>query len=118
MKIITICGSSRFVDIMSVCAWLLERDEKVAVFGLHLLPEWYCKNADHLAEHEGVADAMDNLHLQKIDISDEIFVVNINDYIGESTQREVQYAIKKGKHIRWFTHDPVGEKVKAIIEQL
>ncbi|MFA6054024.1 MAG: hypothetical protein WC769_01490 [Thermodesulfovibrionales bacterium] len=56
-KVIVLCGSSKFCDIMAVCAWLLERNEKVITMGLHLLPFWYSeeKIPDHLAEHEGVA---------------------------------------------------------------
>lgn len=113
------CGSSRFVDIMAVCAWFIERDEKAITMGLHLLPEWYCSGLipDHLAEHEGVADEMDALHLRKIDISDEIFVVNYMDYIGESTTNEVEYAKKNNKKIRWFTHDPVGDRVFELVTE-
>ena len=115
-KIVTICGSSRFVDIMAVCAWILERDEQAIVMSLHLLPGWYSKELipDHLAEHEGVADQMDELHFRKIDLSGEIFVVNYSDYIGESTTKEIEYAEKTGADIRWFTHDPVGKKVTEI----
>ena len=118
-KIITCCGSSKFVDIMAVCSWLLERDEKAIVMGLHLLPRWYPNCPDHhLAEHEGVAHEMDALHLKKIDISDEIFVVNFEDYIGESTKREIEYAISKNKEIRWFTCDYIGNLVKTMLNKL
>lgn len=115
-KVVTMCGSSRFVDVMAVCAWLIERDEHAVTMGLHLLPEWYCKTPDHLAEFEGVASEMDALHLQKISMSDQVFVVNVNDYIGESTTREVEFAKSRGIPIRWFTHDNIGEKVLAIME--
>lgn len=118
-KIIVLCGSSRFCDVMAVCAWILERDEKAISMGLHLLPNWYSTEhiPHHLAEHEGVADEMDELHLRKIDLADEIFVVNYDDYIGESTTNEINYAEKHGKVIRWFTHDPVGECVQIIINE-
>jgi hypothetical protein len=118
-KVIVLCGSSRFVDIMAVCSWLIERDEQAIVMSLHLLPWWY-KGVehipDHLAEHEGVADAMDQLHLRKIDLADEIFVVNRDDYIGESTTKEIEYAKSKGINIRWFTHDPIGEEVSSMLQ--
>lgn len=115
-KVITLCGSSKFVEIMAICGWLLERDEHAITMGLHLLPKWYGPNlvADHLAEAEGVSPAMDRLHLRKIDLSDEVFVVNWNYYVGKSTRREVLYAIGQRKAIRWFTHDQLGEKVKRI----
>lgn len=110
-KIVTLCGSSKFVDIMAVCAWIIERDEHAITMGLHLLPSWYSTIPDHLAEDEGVADAMDALHTRKIDISQEVFVCNYDDYIGDSTRKEIEHAKTNGKPIRWFTHDPVGEKV-------
>lgn len=117
-KIITLCGSSKFCDIMAVCAWLLERDEGSITMGLHLLPLWYpTKVESHIAEAENVATNMDNLHLCKIDLSDEIFVVNYDDYIGDSTRREVEYALAKHKPVRWFTHDPIGITVKDMLRK-
>lgn len=42
------------------------------------------------------------MHLQKIDMADEIFVINVGGYIGESTKREIEYAFVKGKFIRYL----------------
>lgn len=115
--VITLCGSSRFVGIMAICAWLMEKNEHAITMGLHLLPRWYCKDVDdHVAEDEGVAAEMDYLHLQKIDMSDAIFVVNYQNYIGESTRNEVIHAKHTETDIRWFTHDPIGAEVMKIIE--
>ena len=123
-KIVVLCGSSRFVDLMAACAWIIEREEKAITMGLHLLPWWYSIEPipDHLAEHEGVADAMDDLHLRKIDLADEIFVVNQNGYVGESTSREIEYAREHKKPVRWYSCDPVGRQVderinKALAEE-
>jgi len=115
-KVVVCCGSSRFVEIMSVCCWLLERDEGAIAMGLHLLPGWYpnCP-ADHLAEHEGVASKMDELHLRKIDLADEIFVVNWEQYIGNSTFNEISYAAKTNKPVRYFLRDPIGTAVLKMI---
>ena len=112
-KIIVLCGSSKFCDVMAVCAWLIERDEQAIAMGLHLLPWWYREDlpASHIAEHEGVADDMDELHLKKIDLAQEIFVVNVSNYIGESTSREIEHAKSKGLNIRYFTTDPLGKIV-------
>lgn len=117
-KVITICGSSRFIEVMAVVGWLLERDEGAIVMGLHLLPSWYCKDLvpHHLAEHEGIADKMDELHLRKIDISDEVFVVNCSGYVGKSTAREVKYAGTLEKTIRWYTDDTIGRRTALIVE--
>lgn len=116
-KIVVLCGSSRFVDVMAVCAWLLERDENAIALSLHLLPNWYAADlpADHLAEHEGVAARMDALHLAKIDLADEVFVVNCGGYIGSSTANEVQHAMTRSKPIRWYTYDPIGAEVERRI---
>ena len=102
---------------MAVCAWLIERDEQAIAMGLHLLPQWYPACPDnHLAEHEGVAKAMDELHLRKIDLSDEIFVVNYGEYIGDSTTNEIKYARENNKKIRWFSCDSIGKKVMNLID--
>jgi hypothetical protein len=116
-KIVVLCGSSRFVDIMAVCAWIIERDEKAIAMALHLLPIWYSADVpdDHLAEHEGVAAAMDELHLRKIDLATEIFVVNRGDYIGISTRREIEHAIALRKPVRWYTSDAVGREAEGRI---
>ena len=105
-KIVCLCGSSRFVDIMAVVAWLLERDEGKIAMGLHLLPQWYPDVPEHhLAEAEGVAEQMDELHLRKIGLADEIFVIDWNGYVGISTAREIQYAASKKKPIRYLMRE-------------
>jgi len=118
-KIIVLCGSSKYTDIMAVAAWLLEKKEGAITMGLHLLPDWYFEKpvSDHLAEHEGVAPAMDELHMCKIDLCDEIFVINYNDYIGSSTTNEIKYAQKHGKPIRWYTHDDIGQEIDEILKE-
>ncbi|MEN6462803.1 MAG: hypothetical protein ABFC94_15720 [Syntrophomonas sp.] len=60
---------------------------------------------------------MDELHLRKIDLCDEIFVVDVEHYVGESTAREIVYAKDKNKPIRWFTSDPVGIEVWKMIQE-
>lgn len=117
-KIVVLCGSSRFCDIMAVAAWLIEKKENAITMGLHLLPDWYCKESipDHLAEHEGVAAQMDALHLRKIDLCNEIFVINYDHYIGDSTKNEINYALDQGKKIRWYTDDYIGAEIGFLID--
>lgn len=104
-EVVVLCGSSRFVAAMAVIAWIFERDEGKITMGLHLLPADYASAEeipDHLAEHEGVADRMDELHWRKIDLADRIFVVNIDGYIGDSTRKEIQYARRTGKRVTYL----------------
>ena len=102
---------------MAVCAWLIEKNENAIAMGLHLLPTWYPDCPEHhLAEHEGVAKQMDALHLRKIDLSDEIFVVDWDHYIGSSTSNEIAHAVKIGKPVRYFMADPIGVEVLEMVK--
>jgi len=46
--------------------------------------------------------ALDALHKWKIDLADEILVLNVGGYIGESTHSEIEYAKAHGKPIRFL----------------
>jgi hypothetical protein len=100
-EIICLCGSSRFIDLIAVLAWEFEKQGKI-VLSLHLLPQWYTEQADHQAEHEGLASQMDALHLKKIELADTVFVVNKDGYIGESTAREIEYTQTLGKKLAYL----------------
>ena len=45
---------------------------------------------------------LDEMHKQKIDMSDEIYVINVGGYIRESTKSEIEYAKEKGKRISYL----------------
>ena len=47
----------------------------------------------------GTKEMLDDMHLRKIDMADEIFVINVDGYIGESTKREIAFAEKTGKKV-------------------
>lgn len=49
---------------------------------------------------DSVKEMLDEMHLAKIDMADEIFIVNHGGYIGESTAREIAYARSHGKPVR------------------
>lgn len=49
-----------------------------------------------------------DIHFQKIKLSDAILVVNIDNYIGESTKLEIDYAKKLNKEILYYT-DMINE---------
>ena len=50
----------------------------------------------------GTKEMLDDMHQRKIDMADEIFVVNVGGYIGESTRREIAYAEKTGEKVRYL----------------
>jgi len=98
-KVICICGSTRFADIHAVTRWELEREGNICLM-INYLPKWYVdkqvwKENHHIGEQAGNKLELDELHFRKIDLSDEIFVVNVYGYIGESTNNEIEYAKSK-----------------------
>ena len=105
-EIVCLCGSSRFADVAAVVAWELEK-QGIIVFGLRLLPAWYTQSRGHVAEDEGVAEILDELHLHKIDMADRVLVINLDGDIGERTGLEIQYAEKHNKPIGYL--EPLKE---------
>ena len=47
----------------------------------------------------GTKEMLDDMHKRKIDMADEIYVINVGGYIGESTKSEIAYAEKTGKKV-------------------
>lgn len=96
-KVITLCGSTRFKDeFLEVQKRLTLEGNVVISVGL------FGHSGDDEVWTEGVKDMLDRQHLAKIDLADEIFVVNVGGYIGESTKREIAYAEFKGKTITYL----------------
>jgi hypothetical protein len=56
----------------------------------------------NLSDNEKIE--LDLIHLKKIDLADEIFVINVDGYIGSSTKREIEYAKLKGKKIKYLVN--------------
>jgi len=94
-KIVTLCGSRRFALHMQEIAELLELERGWIVLSPipHALPR-------PLTEEE--AARLGEIHLARIDLSDAIYVVNEDGYIGEAVQREIAYARAKGKEILYL----------------
>lgn len=92
MKIITICGSMKFSDEMKKIAFELE-----SIKGYNVLQCTYNDlNIEMTSEmHEKLKQA----HLKKIELSDMIYVVDIDGYIGDSVRKEIEYAKKHQKEI-------------------
>lgn len=54
---------------------------------------------------------LDTLHLFKIDEADEVLILNVEGYVGESTLREIAYAQQQNKRIRWLEPDKIPDFV-------
>jgi hypothetical protein len=59
---------------------------------------------DHFAYEDLIAvkGKLEELHKRKIDIADELLVLNVEGYIGESTRSEIDYAESEGKRVRYL----------------
>ena len=53
-------------------------------------------------EKTHVVEMLGELHLHKIDLADDVLIINVGGYIGPSTRRELVYAQRQGKRIRFL----------------
>ncbi len=92
-KIITLCGSIKFKD------EFVKVQEKLTLDGNIVLTPNFFYNIKKEDIDEKTKKMLDEMHKQKIDMSDEIYVINVGGYIGESTKNEIEYAKAKSKKI-------------------
>ena len=96
-KVITLCGSTRFKDAF------METQKRLTLEGnIVISVGLFGHSGDNEVWTEGIKEMLDDMHLRKIDLADEIFVVNVGGYIGSSTKREIEYAEKTGKRVRYL----------------
>lgn len=102
-KIVCLCGSTRFTDQMLVKQWELTKQGCI-VLSWCALPDWYFDSDDtaHIGDQEGVKELIDDIHKRKIDLADEVFVINVDGYIGDSTRSEIAYALFHNKPVKWL----------------
>jgi hypothetical protein len=93
--VVTLCGSTRYRKEFQDAFYRLEHEGKVVLTVACYKDDPCCKSPE---DHSW----LDQRHLQKIDLSDEIYVLNRNGYIGESTRREILYAESQGKPVRYL----------------
>jgi len=108
-RIVCLCGSTRFMNAFFAAGW------EFTLAGEIVLSVGVCKHADHHGAEAlgaGVADALDELHLRKIDMADRVFVLNVGGYVGESTRREVLYAIEHHKPVTWLEPSRIPPDLK------
>ena len=103
-KVITLCGSTRFKkEFIEVQKKLTLKGHIVISVGLF----------GHSGDDEGwdgmdegtltkTKEMLDDMHKRKIDMADEIYVINKGGYIGESTRSEIEYAKAHGKIINYY----------------
>jgi hypothetical protein len=91
-KIITLCGSTRFKKEFE------EINKKLTLEGNIVISVGaFGHSGDDIVWTDNLKEMLDDMHKRKIDMADEIFVINKNGYIGDSTKSEIEYAKKTGK---------------------
>lgn len=95
MKVITLCGSLKFQKEM------MEVAEKLALEGNCILTPVY-PFKENKERTKSQLEKLKEAHFKRIELSDAIFVVNKNNYIGESTKLEIEYAKKFLKKIMYL----------------
>lgn len=96
MKIVTLCGSLKFKNEMMSVA------EKMSLEGYCILTPVYLISDNIEITKEQILKLKEE-HFKRIELSDAILVVNINNYIGDSTNIEIEYAKRLDKEIIYYT---------------
>ncbi len=111
--VVTLCGSTRFKD------EFLQVQKDLTLQGYIVLSVGLFGHSGDNEVWEGMDEGtltktkemLDDMHKRKIDMSDEIFVINPGGYIGESTKSEIEYAREHGKRIRFLEDTYFGANI-------
>ena len=96
-NVITLCGSTRFKDkFMKVEKELTLQGNIVISLSL------FERSGDSHLISDNIKEMLDSMHKQKIDMADEVFVINVGGYIGDSTKAEIDYALKMNKRVSYY----------------
>lgn len=97
-NVITLCGSTKFKD------QFMEMQKKLTLEGnIVISVGLFGHSGDDEAWAEGTKEMLDDMHKRKIDMADEIFVIDVDGYIGSSTKSEIDYAYRHGKNVRFYS---------------
>ena len=93
-KVIALCGSARFRETFR------QVQQKLTLAGnIVLCPVFF----DDVQPDAAMKNMLDQQHRQRIDMADEVLVINVDDYIGQSTGAEIDYAVRPGTPVRYLT---------------
>jgi hypothetical protein len=102
--IVCLCGSTRFYEQFMEANFRETMAGKIVLsvgFFMHR-PETVQIHGETVGITPEEKEMLDELHLRKIDMADEVLIINVGGYIGLSTRRELAYALLLGKTVRWL----------------
>lgn len=105
-KVVTLCGSTRFKD------EFMEVQKRLTLMGYIVISVGLFGHAGDDEVWDGMKEGscshtkqmLDDMHKRKIDMADEIFVIDVGGYIGESTRSEIEYANNKGLTVNYLSN--------------
>lgn len=103
-RIICLCGSTRFYSKFQEVNFRETMAGNIVLtvgFYPHARPLYSGENTGNVGITPEQKVALDELHKRKIDLADEVIILNVDGYIGESTMSELLYAQKHNKVIRF-----------------
>ena len=104
-KVVTLCGSTRFKG------EFLEAQKRLTLEGNIVISVGLFGHSGDDEVWDGMDEGalsktkvmLDDMHKRKIDMSDEIFVIDVDGYVGDSTRSEIEYAEVMGKEVRYLS---------------
>ena len=96
-KVITLCGSTKFKD-----EFIAEQKRLTLEGNIVISVGLFGHSGDDEVWHDKIKPMLDDMHKRKIDLADEIFVINVGGYIGSSTRSEIEYAVKTNKKVKYL----------------
>ena len=109
-SVVCLCGSTRFVDEFNRQRQKLTLEGKI-VLSIEIVTT---QSRDDDPQHvdPSLKAMLDELHMRKIDLADEVLILNVGGYIGESTRREMEYAVEAGKAVKFLEYSLIGEPIE------
>ncbi|OEG11717.1 hypothetical protein BCR21_09615 [Enterococcus ureasiticus] len=97
MKVITLCGPIKFMKEFR------QTEEMLTRMGFAVISPFFFEQGEGVGITKEEAWLLGRIHYKKIAISDGIFVIDVDGYIGESTKKEIEYAKLNNKTIRYYS---------------
>ena len=94
--VVVLCGSTRFKDEFEKVS------RELTLSGYIVISLSVYSHYDNLNLNKDQINMLTNIQYQKIDMADEIYVINKYGYMGSGTIKEIEYAKSKGKVIRYM----------------
>lgn len=110
-KVVTLCGSTKFKD-----EFIKAQKELTLAGNIVISVGLFGHSGDDEVWTNDTKEMLDDMHKRKIDMADEIFVINVGGYIGDSTKSEIEYAKAQGKPVKYMYPHNHTEYINAKIE--